>query len=246
MSSSSGNTAYNPNDPLQANFLSALALGETGGSSNAAMTGVNNVNLAGAPTDAYGFPEWQGVGNSHAAGTFQFEPSTWDSIASTFGLNFQNASDQAEGAWYYAEQVYAQNTGGDLETALKNGDYQSIQSALASVWPSVTGDGAAPQGLAADLTSKTGATVPGMSGSGSTSTSSGSGSTSSGGLFGGAISTIENFFVRGGLIVIGGIVIIVALWQILSNQGVVPSPSKVASSAGDAVKSAGSAALAEL
>jgi hypothetical protein len=33
--------------------------------------------------------------------------------------------------------------------------------------------------------------------------------------------------VRFGLIIIGGIIIIVALWSLLASQGVVPSPGKV-------------------
>jgi hypothetical protein len=34
-------------------------------------------------------------------------------------------------------------------------------------------------------------------------------------------------FTRGALIVLGGIVIVVALWMLLSSQGVVPSPKKL-------------------
>lgn len=215
--------AYNPDDPLQTAFLSALALGETGNSAFASSEGVGGSNLANDPTDQYGFPEWEGEGNSHAAGTYQFEPATWDSIAAQYGLNFSNPSDQSEGAWDLAQQTYAQNTGGaSLETALQSGNYSSIQSALAAVWPSVTGNAAAPQGLAASLSSGAGA-APATSASASAS-SAGTSTTASGG---GIIATIEDFFLRSGLIIIGGIVIIVALWMLLSNAGVVPSPTQV-------------------
>ncbi len=221
--------AYNPSDPTQQSFLSSLALGETGNSSFASMEGVGGVNLSGTSTDQYGFPEWSGDSNSHAAGTFQFQPATWDQEASQYNLNFQNPSDQQAGAWYLAQQTYAQQNGGaSLETALQNGDYSQVQSSLASVWPSVTGNQAAPQGLAANLASGTGASLSGgSSASGASSTSSGSN----------LLADVENFFVRFGLIIIGGVVIIVALWQLLASQGAVPSP-------GDTAKAVGHAATA--
>ena len=148
-----GLVAYNPDDPAQAGFLAALAQGETGGSANSAFTGTGGANLSGLATDQYGFPSWSGLGNSHAAGTFQFQPGTWDTIAAQFGLNFQNPQDQAEGAWYLAQQTYAQqNNGASLETALNTPSaYGTIQSSLKNVWTSVTGNQANPTGLASVL-----------------------------------------------------------------------------------------------
>lgn len=226
--------AYNPDDPLQTAFLTALAQGETGGSSYAATEGVGGSNLAGDATDQYGFPQWTGLGNSHAAGIFQFQPGTWDSIASEYDLNFQNPSDQSEGAWYEAEQADP-----NLESQLQSGDYSAIQSALQSIWPSVTGNQAAPQGLAASLSQAISAEASGTAGTttgGTTATSGTTGGTtvtpspaaaaSSGGLF----SWIGDQFARGGLIIVGTVVILVALWMLLSNQGVVPGPKKVAAS----------------
>lgn len=226
--------AYNPSDPLQASFLSALALGETGNSSFAATEGVGGTNLAGAETSSNGFFNWSGQGNSHAEGIFQFQPGTWNSIASKFGLNFQNPSDQAEGAWYYAQQVDP-----NLETQLQSGDYGAVQSALKSVWPSVTGNAAAPKGLANDIASGTGVDLSGLLGGsgangGSGGTGDSAGGSSSGGS-GGIISDIENWFLRGGLILIGGLVALVALWMLLSNNGVVPGPEKVAKGLATAV-----------
>ena len=90
---SAGLVAYNPDDPAQAGFLAALAQGETGGAANSASLGTGQTNLSGLATDQYGFPQWTGLGNSHAAGTFQFQPGTWDAIASKFNLNFQNPQD---------------------------------------------------------------------------------------------------------------------------------------------------------
>lgn len=226
----SSTVAYNPSDPAQAKFLSALALGESGNNSEAANLGFGGTNLAGTTTDQYGFPQWSGsstsAGATHAAGIFQFEPSTWDNIASEYGLNFANPADQQAGAWYLAQQADP-----NLESDLTSGNYSSVQSALAKIWPSVTGNGAAPQGLAADLSSGTGAALPTTTSSpSSTGSASSTGATSTG-----IINTIENFFVRFGLIIIGGIVVVVALWQILSNRGIVASPADTAKAAGHAL-----------
>jgi len=237
--------AYDPNNPLEQSFLGALALGETGGYSGAYSEGVSGtgspgVNLSSASTDQYGFPLWTGVGNSHAAGAYQFEPSTWDSIAQQYDLNFTNPNDQNAGAWYEAQQADP-----NLYSQLQSGNFSAIQSALSSIWPSVTGNAAAPQGLANDLATGTGTTITstgaastssgnvqtGTSASGSAGTgSSGAGSSSTTPT--GIVGTIENFFVRFGLIIVGGIIILVALWQLLSNQGIVPSPKDVVKSAG--------------
>src|ERR1700748_2889509 len=143
--------AYNPDDPTQTSFLSALALGETGNSSYASTEGYGGVNLSGdTDLDTYGFPLQPGGSNvSSAAGTYQFVQGTWDQIATQLGLSDFSQSSQNEGAWQYAQEVYQQKTGGSLYTALQSGNYSSIQNALASVWPSVSGNGAAPQGLAA-------------------------------------------------------------------------------------------------
>jgi hypothetical protein len=216
---------YNPSDPVQQSFLQALALGETGSSSYAATEGVGGVNLAGSATDQYGFPLWNGQGNSHAAGPFQFQPSTWDTLAAQYGLNFANQADQNAGAWYLAQQTYSANNGGaSLEAALQSGNYQAVQQSLASIWPSVLGNASAPQGLAASLTSGAGSSVN-IGSDAAAPVNSGS-SSSNGGT--GPIATIENFFVRFGLIILGGVIVIVALWQLLANQGVVPSPKETA------------------
>lgn len=219
-------TAYNASDPLQQAFLSALALGESGNAVNSIDLGTGGTNLSGATTDQYGFPEWSGFGGSHAAGTYQFQPGTWDPIAQQYGLNFQNASDQNEGAWYYAQQVFSQKTGGQsLETALQNGDYSTVQSALSGVWPSVNGNGAS-QGLAYNLTNGVGATLSGLAGNDSTSGATSGSSTA------GSTSGITEWFQRFGLILIGGLIILIALWQLLSQTGAVSSPTKTVKAAG--------------
>lgn len=218
MTSPAGQVAYDPNDSLQKRFLAALALGETGNASDAYHIGVGGTDLSNAVTSANGFPQWNGRGNSHAAGKYQDQPGTWASVASEFGLNFQNASDQDAGAWYLAQQTYSAATGKSLETALQSGDYSSVQSALSKVWPSVSGNQAAPQGLASDI----------LHGVGATGTSDLTAASDNTAQPESIVQTVEDFFVRFGLIIIGSIVVIVALWQLLSNQGIVPSPADTA------------------
>ena len=157
---------YNPNDATQSKFLSSLALGETGNASNSYTMGYGGVDLSSAELGTHGFPTWSGdsSANTHAAGTFQFQPGTWSDIASKYNLDFSNPQDQNAGAWYLAQQTYAAKTGGDLTSALAAGDYSSVQSALGSIWPSVNGNAAAPQGLAANLANGVGATIAGATG----------------------------------------------------------------------------------
>jgi len=227
-------TAYNPYDTTQQSFLAALSLGEANGP-HPYSQGVGGVDLTGAPTDASGFPQWGGFGNSHAAGAFQFQPATWSAEASKLGLNFQNPADQNAAAWDLAQTTYATKTGGDLETDLKAGKLGPIQSALASVWPSVTGNAAAPGGLVASLTGGKGGNIAGGNPL--------SADTSLGSMLSGLnpFAGITNQFVRIGLIVVGVVILIVALWKLLSDAGVVPSPGDTAKTVG---KVAATAALA--
>lgn len=225
--------AYNPADPTQQSFLSALAAGESSGS-NRYTQGVGGTDLSGAPTDEHGFPTWGGFGNSHAAGAFQFQPRTFDQYADEYNLNFKSPADQNAAAWYLAQDTFKAKTGGDLTAALQAGDFGSVQSALAAVWPSVTGNGAAPGGLATSLASGTGAD---LSGSGMNPISADTSPLGQMLSKLNPVAAIGNEFVRIGLIAVGVVILLVALWYLLSETGVVPSPS-------DAAKMAGKAALA--
>jgi len=232
--------AYNPFDPVQAKFLSSLALGESPTGTNPYSEGYGNVDLSHQTTDQFGFPV-QAVGTpSSAAGPFQFVKGTWDKVAGEFNLNFQNPSDQSAGAWYNAEQTFASATGGQsLEAtaaAAEAGDTgaaQAIQHALTGQWPSVTGNAAAPQGLAQDLIKGIGATLsPSTTGATSASESANPSSTPEGGTSGSILTDVEDFFIRFGLIIVGSIIIIVALWQLLSDHTPLPSPGDTAKATG--------------
>lgn len=220
--------AYNPNDPTQQGFLAALGLGESNGP-NAYRQGVGGTDLSGVATDSYGFPLWGGFGNSHAAGEFQFQPATWDAVAATHNLNFQNPADQNAAAWYLAQDTYAQKTGGSLADDLAAGKLGQVQSALASVWPSVTGNGASP-GLATAITQGLG--LGGITGGNPTSADTSNGP---GGIFGGIAAWLTNEFSRIGILIIGAIILLIALWWLLSDAGVVPSAGDTAKAVGNAV-----------
>jgi muramidase (phage lysozyme) len=230
---------YDPTDPIQQNFLSALALGESGNAANAYTLGAGGTDLSQAPTDASGFPQWSGVAGSRAAGAFQFQPGTWTETATPYNLHFQNPSDQNDAAWILAQQTYGQATGQDLETALKAGDFQTVQAALAGRWKSVTGNQAAPQGLAYDLANGIGANIASAGAPSSSAGGPGSYASSAGGA-GPAdfIGAIESFFVRFGLIIAGGAIVFVALWQLLSEATPLPSPAATAKAAGKAARRA--------
>lgn len=214
--------SYNPNDPTQQSFLAALGLGESNGA-NAYQQGVGGTDLSHTATDAYGFPQWGGFGNSHAAGEFQFQPATWDKVAAEHGLNFANPADQNAAAWYLAQDTYAAKTGGSLADDLQAGKLSQVQSALASVWPSVTGNGASP-GLAAAISKGLGSFIAGGNPM--------SADTSTGPAGGGGISGwIAQQFSRIGLLVIGVVILLIALWWLLSDAGIVPSAGDVAKTA---------------
>jgi hypothetical protein len=138
---------YNANDPTQRSLLSMINTSEGSPTHD---QGEGYVDLSGAPRDNHGFPVWGGrqgpQGRTHAAGMFQFEPHTWSGIASQHNLDFRKPQDQEAGAWYLAQQVYRQKTGGDLAAAIKRGDTASVRSALAGTWATQKGAGVRSKG----------------------------------------------------------------------------------------------------
>lgn len=283
---------YNPNDPTQQSFLQRIRSGESTGP-NAYFQGYGNVDLSGAPTNSTGFPIWSGnaAANTHAAGGYQFQPGTWNPIATKYNLNFQNPADQDAAAWYDAQTVYQNKTGGDLTTSLATNP-SGVGSALHSEWTSVnqnsfTGLQTTPQdpntqvatntpppsqttgsGTGTNSTSSTGSQsainaeatgyaaldtagseasggqtevvgiLPGfakaigtyLTGAEGTATqiASGAGVEANAltlGSVSSGLSTLANWTLRGFLIFVGVVILAVALWKLLSDQGVVASPS---------------------
>lgn len=217
-----GLVAYNPNDPEQNAFLASLARGETGGGTGSQWVGYGGIDLSNAPTGPYGFPQWSGdrtkAGPTHAAGYYQFQPGTWEDVASRYNLDFRNPADQHAGAWYLAQETYQARAGRSLDADLDAGQYSYIEGALVDVWPSVTGNGANPFGLVAGMGDDwTSGDAPWPQ-----SIIRGAGE---------AADSIGSFFTRGGLIIVGAVIVFVALWFLLADNGTVPSPQKVAGSA---------------
>lgn len=208
--SGSALVAYNPFDKEQRQFLSSLALGESGGDYS---IGWGGTNLSGYPVDQYGFPKWSGKigpdGISHAAGAYQFQPGTWAEVAADYGLNFQNNADQDAGAWYKAEQVYYNQTGRSLDADLDAGYLTKINSALKSTWTSVTKG----NGLAANIAKGIGAELT----PGATATSS-TGGTGTPSVWSDPVGAVSTYFVRGGMILAGIAILVVALWALLRSD----------------------------
>lgn len=208
--------AYNPSDAEQNQFLAAIRSIESGGNYFIGTSGGGD--LSKYPTDTYGFPIWDGKPSglapgktSHGAGAYQFEPGTWKHVASKYGLNFKNKGDQDRGAWYLAQEVYQRVTGRSLDAALDEGDFQSVQTALRTTW-ATGGNPAVPEGLAYALSNGVSAEVqPGptdTSGTPSFLTS--------------PLQASAAYFVRGGMILVGGLILLVALWALLSKADVLP------------------------
>lgn len=144
---------------------------------------------------------------------FGFSSGEWSSLSSTYGLNSSSASDQAEGAWYLAEQDYATSTGGgSLEGALESGQYPSVQAALVNLWPAVQGNQAEPQGLGSAIGTDISQFTANASSPASGATTGSDSSTAA------PASGIAGLFQRGGLLLVGGIVIAVATWALFKKE----------------------------
>lgn len=237
--------AYNPYDPNQARLLGAISLSEVGRHPDPLNLGNGFVDLSDAPKNQYGFPVWRGQPTpdgrgSRAAGYFQFQPGTWESYAKQYDLDFQDASDQKAAAWYLAQDTFRKETGRDLSAALQSGDYATIESALGRTqWIGArgklaeflgggqsrpVGEGTPP---ISDDTSGRGwnpftdgiAELPGAIGR----------EVVKGALSGGT-------FARILLFIVGGLILVAAVWWLLSDVGVVPGPGSVAKIAAGAAK----------
>ncbi len=89
----------------------------------------------------YGFPDWPGKDNSHAAGRYQFEPATWKGIADgwpTGTPNFRDPGDQDWGAWFLAQQDYSARANTQLLAELQAGRTAGIADTLKATWTSLS------------------------------------------------------------------------------------------------------------
>ena len=174
-----------------------------------------------APRDRWGFPQWAGKvtreGPTHAAGAYQFQPGTWRGIASRYGLNFANPADQDAGAWYNAQERYARETGGrSLDADLDAGLFDKIRGALSREWTSLRDNprqflDIVSGGVAAEL-------EPGATDTSGTPP-----------FWSSPVQAASAYFVRGGLILVGVAILLVALWALLSQNNLVPNAIKLGS-----------------
>ena len=204
--------SFNRSDPEQAAFLAAVRAGE--GGSNYSI-GFGGKDLSGAPRDVYGFPQWGGAvtseGPTHAAGAYQFQPGTWKAVAAKYNLNFANPGDQDSGAWYNAQQKYSSNTGGrSLDADLDAGMFEQVRSALSREWTSLRDNPSRfldvlKGGASAEMTP------------GATDT------TGTPSFFTSPLEAASTYFVRGGMILVGAVVLAIALWALLSKADFIPN-----------------------
>lgn len=127
--------------PLQAQaFLMALYVGESGGDYGILYGGGHFDAATPSLPGHYGFPQWAGKDNSHAAGAPQFEPETWLAVCMkhAISLNFRSPEDQDTGAWLLAQDDYHSRTGGSLLNILQTGAIAGTATALHSTWTSLS------------------------------------------------------------------------------------------------------------
>lgn len=126
-------------------FLDALAIGESAAADDDATYAML---YGGEAIDAppwLGFPDWDGVkvGESmtHAAGRYQFEPATYDSMCALAGIVEPTFAPEEQDrlAWLDACHVYRRKTGKHLATALLDGrNHADIAVTLHSEWTSLS------------------------------------------------------------------------------------------------------------
>ncbi|MGQ4813029.1 hypothetical protein GOZ96_04710 [Agrobacterium vitis] len=86
-------------------------------------------------SDLSDHPRVKGAGGSStAAGRYQFVAGTWDRAKAATGVPDFSAGSQDRAAWWLAQADYKANTGRDLTSDIKAGNYSEIKKGLGSTW----------------------------------------------------------------------------------------------------------------
>lgn len=131
-------SARNRTNRFAATDLPQEAYGLLGVIGGTEAPGYNVINGGGRFDSFSDHPRQRGAGGtSTAAGKYQFVMRTWDRVAGANGFRDFSPENQDRGAWWLAQQDYKTNTGRDLMTDLRAGNYSSIRRGLASTWEGI-------------------------------------------------------------------------------------------------------------
>ena len=123
-------------------LLQAIAGSESGGKYNIRFDGKSGseFNDYSKHPDVDVVVPWRKDGKtSDAAGKYQFLGSTWEPIATKYGLPDFSPASQDKGAWILAQRDYTAKTGRDLQADLEAGKTDKAMNVLSTTWTSLPG-----------------------------------------------------------------------------------------------------------
>lgn len=120
---------------IAAAFLMALYQGESGGDYTILYGGGHFTPEM--CTGKNGFPIWDGLNDSHAAGAPQFEPETWAWVSDACKVADFSPENQDDTAWYLAQHDFFAHTHLDLISELDMDNLSEVARILSGTWTSL-------------------------------------------------------------------------------------------------------------